>query len=505
MKSVRRRRLVRTRRLFLEPLEKRYTLNADVDASGLVVPLDALLIANALNAKGEFASSSRLDVTGDGFITAADFDAVAEVLDDGAADGSGGGGDELVLLAEDGEGEGSGSGSGGGSASIAIAPLDANKSEGNDGAFPQFTFRVTLTGNVPGGFSVTWSTMDITTGSERENDIHLDFHAWENQTLNFSGTNGEYRDISISINGDTVVEIDELFQVNLGDVTNVPVGFTVTKTTDSALGTIQNDDSAVVTIDDLGTANETGAPNYHDFHVDSSAFVEAYGVNTLTVNYSIVDVDTTSADYSDTRGGTIEFSTQFYGGYYYWHEPLRINIVDENVAELQYEDYFVSLDSIASGGMPVTISETEYIGDATIESNDIALFNIDTDFDYPSLGDVAQVPEDEPWLSITITWSNPIDTTVQVRLVTLASSNTPAAVPDVDYDHYVPPEGNYQVAAMSTEMNGYKIIYLDDYDDAVADGDKWFRIELVILDSNGRMVAIGGDAQRDVKIIDNES
>ena len=69
------------RRLFLEQLESRFTLNADVDSSGLVGPRDALLIANALYFKGAFESTSSYDVNGDGWVTSADFDQIAEAYD----------------------------------------------------------------------------------------------------------------------------------------------------------------------------------------------------------------------------------------------------------------------------------------------------------------------------------------------------------------------------------------------------------------------------------------
>jgi hypothetical protein len=490
--------------LFLEVLEPRYTLSADVDASGLVVPLDALLIANALNAKGEFASTSRLDVTGDGFVTAADFDAVAEVLDGGAADGSGGGSDQIVSLAEEGEGEGSGSGSGGGSASIAIAALDANKAEGNDGAFPEFTFRVTLTGDVSGGFNVTWSTMDITTGSERENDIHPDFLPKVDQVLNFTGTDGEYRDISLSIFGDTVVEINKLFQVNLDGVTNVPVGYTVSINTDSALGTIQNDDAAVVTINDAGTAGEVpeaGLYEYHIFDVDLSAPVEFYGLNSVTVTYTIVDVHTNGEDYSDTRGGTVEFDSSFYGGYYFHREDLRIDVVDDNVAELEFEDYYVRLDSVAATGLPVTLSATEYIGDATIKSNDRALVNIVTYYDAASFADIAHVPEATTSVTITVTLSVPVDVPITVRVQTLNSLQTPAASAGLDYTAIVGAAGDVVIAAGDTSGT----VELTLLPDSIVEGDEWFHVAVDQIIDQGRMVELGGDAQRDIQIEEDDN
>jgi hypothetical protein len=71
---------MRIRRLSLESLEARYALTVDVNGDGWIAPLDALVIAHALDEQGEFATATSLDVNGDGFVTSADLDAVCAVL-----------------------------------------------------------------------------------------------------------------------------------------------------------------------------------------------------------------------------------------------------------------------------------------------------------------------------------------------------------------------------------------------------------------------------------------
>ena len=69
----------RLRRMTFESLERRYVLAFDVDANGLLNALDALSIANAINTSSNSADV-RMDVTGDGTIDLADFNAVIRAI-----------------------------------------------------------------------------------------------------------------------------------------------------------------------------------------------------------------------------------------------------------------------------------------------------------------------------------------------------------------------------------------------------------------------------------------
>lgn len=139
-----------------------------------------------------------------------------------------------------------------------MAPFSANKAEGNDGNTP-FTFRITLTGAAPGGFDVLYSTIDGTTHST--NDLYYDLHAIAGSTVHFTGTDGKTHDVTVNVRGDNVVEINETFQV-LYEVVNVTTTVGLAGTTHLVTRTIQNDDSAVVTINDAGTEFEIGYGYY---------------------------------------------------------------------------------------------------------------------------------------------------------------------------------------------------------------------------------------------------
>ena len=124
--------------------------------------------------------------------------------------------------------------------SATIAIDDVSKPEGNAGT-TDFVFTVTLAGDVAGGFTVPFSTTD---GTAKTADAD---YAAATGTLTFAGTAGETRTIAVAVAGDTLVEDDETFTVTLG----MPSDGNVTASDDSGLGTIHNDDSATIAIDDV--------------------------------------------------------------------------------------------------------------------------------------------------------------------------------------------------------------------------------------------------------------
>jgi hypothetical protein len=106
---------------------------------------------------------------------------------------------------------------------------DVSITEGNAG-IKSAVFTVTLNNAVAGGTSVSYATANgtATAGS--------DYLATAG-TLNFTGTAGETKTVSVTINGDTTVETNENFFLNLFSPTNG-----VTLADSQGLGTIANDD-----------------------------------------------------------------------------------------------------------------------------------------------------------------------------------------------------------------------------------------------------------------------
>lgn len=158
---------------------------------------------------------------------------------------------------------------------------DVTQAEGNSGT-TNFTFTVTKTGTTSSSSTVNFSTTDgtATAGSD---------YLTNSGTLTFAA--GETtQTITVIVNGDTVVEPDETFTVNITAGTNASVG------DGSGLGTITNDDAAAPagTIE-FSSATFTGS--------------EAAGTATLTVRRTGGSNGTISATVTFTDGTAVSTGT----------------------------------------------------------------------------------------------------------------------------------------------------------------------------------------------------
>ncbi|WP_094583979.1 Calx-beta domain-containing protein [Synechococcus sp. BO 8801] len=160
---------------------------------------------------------------------------------------------------------------------------DVSIIEGNSGTTTA-VFTVTLSNAVVGGTSVSYATANGTAiaGSD---------YVATSGTLNFTGTAGEQRTVSVTINGDTTIEPNESFVLNLSAPTNG-----VTLADSQGVGTITNDDAAPLPVVTLavapGSVTENGATNLvYTFSRTGDT------TNSLVVNYSIGGTATGGTDY----------------------------------------------------------------------------------------------------------------------------------------------------------------------------------------------------------------
>lgn len=120
-------------------------------------------------------------------------------------------------------------------ATVTITAINADQPE-NDSGTTEFTFNASVDNPVQSGFSMDYTTID---GSATV--ANGDYNQ-SNGTLTFDGTPGQTFMISVDVNGDIVVEPDEMFSVTLNnpsnpDITGLPQA-----------ATIRNDDQATVTL-----------------------------------------------------------------------------------------------------------------------------------------------------------------------------------------------------------------------------------------------------------------
>jgi hypothetical protein len=174
------------------------------------------------------------------------------------------------------------------SPTLTIADVRAAEASG------AFTFTATL--NVAAtAFTVNWGMLNGTTSA-------ADFSGPNNGTITFAGTVDTVQFINIPVQSDSIVELDETFTVRLTRVTPVtPLGITIT---DTGAGTIQNHDSAVVTVSSAsGTEGDSGTKTL-TLNVTLSNPVDA----NVTVRADTVDNTATAGlDYVAIVNQTVSF------------------------------------------------------------------------------------------------------------------------------------------------------------------------------------------------------
>jgi len=183
-------------------------------------------------------------------------------------------------------------------ATIAIsAPLIV---EGNSGS-SSAVFTVTLAGAVQGGFTVPVASADQTA------QAGLDYTAIPGATtLSFTGTLNQTRTIAVAITGDTIVEADETFEVVLGTPSNA----SVTASVGTAIGSIPNDDTATLAINDVSLPEGNVGSSSAQFSVTLTGQVQggftvavasADGTATAPIDYTAIP-GATNLTFAGTQG-----------------------------------------------------------------------------------------------------------------------------------------------------------------------------------------------------------
>ena len=229
-----------------------------------------------------------------------------------------------------------------------ISISDVTIAEGNAGTSTA-TFTVTRTSGTA-AFDVNYATADgtATAGS--------DYVAQPTGTVSFAA--GDLtKSISVTVNGDTTVEPDETFFVNLLGATN---GGTIVKS--QGTGTIANDDSGGgvgnISINDVTITEGNSGTKVATFTVSHTGSA-AFSVNYATANSTATAGTSGAADYVATSG-TLNFaagtSTQ----------TVSVTIRGDTIYEPN-ETFFVNLTGATSGG---TITKSAGLG--TIANDDTA-------------------------------------------------------------------------------------------------------------------------------------
>lgn len=227
---------------------------------------------------------------------------------------------------------------------------DVTVDEGTGGGPTLMTFTVTLNGAVPGGVTVDFQT--LFTGTATVVEDFVDAFG----TLHFAGNDGETQTFTIEVTADNTVELDEQVNVLLSN----PVGATITKAIGT--GTIGNDDSATVSINDVTTPEGDIGDTEVQLQITLSNPVEG----TIRVYYKTQDITATTSD-----GDYIQLFENFVelGGPLGQTVPVTVSVVGDEKFEPD-EDFALVLLGVDNFGLDVTLHTQENVGNVTIENDD---------------------------------------------------------------------------------------------------------------------------------------
>lgn len=217
---------------------------------------------------------------------------------------------------------------------ISIAALDASKSEGSSGT-TAFTFIVSRIGDTVGAAVVNYAV----TGSGTNPVVAADFGA-ALPSGTFSIPEGQASaTLTINVTGDTLVENTEEFTVTL---TSPPPAYVIG--TDTAIGTITDDDTATLSIAKVNDGEETNpTATAGVFRVSQSA---AASTDTV-VSYSVSGTATAPSDFAALSGSvTIPAGST--------SADVNIAVVRDFVVE-GTENVTLTLSTITSGDPQVTV------------------------------------------------------------------------------------------------------------------------------------------------------
>ncbi len=285
--------------------------------------------------------------------------------------------------------------------------------EGTGGTTTAFTFSVTLDNAVQGGFGIAYTTDDSTATVADLDYVDND------GTLNFVGSAGEVQTITVLVNHDSKVEADETFTVALGLISGLGVGIDPTDVTVAGspqTGTIQNDDTATVTLASVNASQVEGTGG------TTTAFTFSVTLDNpvqggFDLAYTTNDGTATVADndYVDNDGGLTFLGTA--------GETQTITVLVNHDAKVEADELFtVALGVFSNLGAGVDVMDLTPAGSpqtGTIQNDDAATISISS----PSIAEGGG-------LIFEVTIDNPVDVDI---LADRQTQDVTATTLDNDY------------------------------------------------------------------------
>lgn len=210
--------------------------------------------------------------------------------------------------------------------------------EGTGGGPTVFQFDVSVDNAVQGGFDLSYRTESGTAvvGSDLvDND----------GTLNFAGTAAEMQNVQVLVTHDSIVEANETFNLFLDALTGVDASVLSHITIPAvSTGTIRNDDSATITINDIAGTSEGsgGGPTLFTFTATLDNQVQDPFTLLFSTSTAMGSTATSGVDFETVTSGMVTFT-----GTLNEAQNVTVNVTHDDLIEPD-ETFLVSLDGINS-------------------------------------------------------------------------------------------------------------------------------------------------------------
>ena len=367
------------------------------------------------------------------------------------------------------------------SAEVTIDDANADEGEG-------ISFTVTLSEAVQDGLTVT---PGYANGTAASNDYT------ENTTaLSFSGSKGETKSFTVSTTEEAVVEYGETFTVSLS-VSNAPSsGITAT---DTGAGTINNDDSATVSVNDA-SASESGSLTFtvtlSEAVQDGLTVTPGYTDGTATAGEDYTP-NTASLSFTGTKGEKQTFAVATIGDTVLEaDESFTVNLSVSNAppgvapagsaSAARAEGMMMFASAARADGMALASAGVSSTGGLGMITND--------DEAEVTLNDASAVEGGN--LTFTVT----LDTAVQGGLTVTPSYSNGTAARSVDFTENTTP---IAFSGTKGERQTFTVATIKDF---ASEGSEWFLVALSASNAPSGMISSdtgrGTIQDRNVPVVD---
>ncbi|QDT89881.1 Calx-beta domain-containing protein [Gimesia algae] len=339
-------------------------------------------------------------------------------------------------------------------ATLSIADASVDEETG------QITFLITATGNIQDPFNATFSTADQASALAGTDYVLLDS---VNYQLDFSSSLTDT--VTVTIINDNTVEVDETFLLNITALPDAPAGVTIADS--QAIGTIENNDEATLSIADVTVDEDAGTAT---LTVSLSNLVDT----DISIDYATADgTASVLSDYSATNGTvTIDANTL--------SKTFTIPIIDNVIIESN-EQFYVNLSNLQANSMPVMLGDTQ--ATVTIDDDDAAT---------ASIADVV-VDEDAGTVTLTVSLSNPVDTDITIDYATADGTAS-------DLSDFSSTTGTVTIDAFTTSQT----FTIPISDDVIIENNEQFYVNLSNIQANSLPVTFS-DSQAVVTITEDDT